>query len=106
MSNLDTVEMKALRSAYDAIKSTLFSGEYGIDGEILETALELVDLTLKRPEIVVVVWKDGTSKSVLAESAWEYEADADYLTTVRRDRFNEVLADPVDQASKEGVKCV
>lgn len=31
---------------------------------------------------VVIVYKDGTNKSVPAKSAWEYENDPDYLVTI------------------------
>ena len=30
----------------------------------------------------IIVWSDGTWKVVPGESAWEYEADVDWLVTI------------------------
>lgn len=55
---------------------------------------------VRQNPLVVVVWKDGTSRTVKAESAWEYEADADYLTTIKLGRFDRVTRDPIRTRSE------
>ncbi len=43
---------------------------------------QLFILTEEEMQQVIIVWKDGTYKLVESKSAWEYQADEDYLTTI------------------------
>lgn len=36
---------------------------------------------------VIIVWKDGTHKPVKKDSAWEYENDNNWLTTIHLDEM-------------------
>lgn len=38
---------------------------------------------------VVIIYKDGTTKTVAKESAWEYENDPDYERTVSLEESSE-----------------
>ncbi len=46
--------------------------------------IAMLNLVSKKPieDNVIIVWSDGTYKSVLNESAWEYESDENYLVTI------------------------